>query len=159
MKLEQVLNQMKSIKNGTFGTIEYQTSLPVNKEAKKAGLQVICKTKKMVRFGADYKNIVSELQSIEVKPRQNNYSWVIENKVSHNSKTEKDYIRISNINRKTINREYFLLGDSGIKSSSVNTLDEFESLLQPSYLKNTGYSKPVVQNISIENIISINGVV
>lgn len=158
MTLEQILNQMKSIKNGTFGTVEYQTSLPVNKEAKNAGIQVICRTKKMVRFGASYKNLVADLVSTEVKPRQNNYSWIIENKVSHNSKTEKDYIRVSNINRKTISREYFLLGDSGIKSSPVKNLDEFNCLLQPSYLKNNNYSKPVVQNISIENIISINGV-
>lgn len=156
MKLEQIIEKMSSIKNGTFGTVEYQTALPVNKEAKKDGLQVICVTKKMVRFGASYKNLVSNVVSSEVKPRQNNYTWILKDKVSHNSSTGKDYIRISNINRKVISKEYFILGDSGIKSSPSKMLKEFESLLQPSYLKSSGGSKPVVQNISIDNIISIN---
>lgn len=157
MQTSKAIQILNTIKNGTFGVIEYQTALPVNKEAKNAGIQVICRTKKMVRFGADYKNLVSDLASTEVKPRKNNYTWVLKNKVAHNSSTEKDYLRISNINRKTISREYFLLGDGGVKSSPVKNLAEFENLLQPSYLKNTGYSKPIVQNISIENIISING--
>lgn len=158
MKMQKVMDLMGTIKNGTLGTIEYETALPVNKVAKASGLQVFCRTKKMVRFGASYKNLVTNLEKAEVKPRENNYSWVLKNKVSHNSKTEKDYIRVSNINRRTISREYFIVGDSGIKSSPVSSVNEFAELLQPSYLKGKAGSKPVVQNICIENLISINGV-
>ena len=157
MNTEKVIEVMKGVKNGTFGVIEYESSLPVNKEAKKAGVTISCTTKKMVRFGADYKNLVKELASAEVKPRTNNYSWVIENKVAYNSNTDKNYVRVSNINRKTISKKYVISTSSGLTTSS--SLNGWESLLQPSYFKNNVASKPVVQNISVENILSINGIV
>lgn len=147
---------LSSVKNGTFGVIEYQTELPLNKDAKKAGIKIFCKTKKMVRFGAAYKNLVSEISSAEVKPRTNNYSWVIENKIAHNSKTEKDYVRISNINRETISREYCMTTPSSIHH--FNSLEGMEGFFTPSYFNNTNFTKPVVQNISVENILSINGI-
>ena len=157
MKFETAVEIMKSVKNGTFGVIEYESSLPTNKEAKNAGVKISCKTKKMVRFGADYKNLVKDITSAEVKPRTNNYSWVIDNKVAYNSNTDKNYVRVSNINRKTISREYVVSTPSGV--STISSISGFENFLQPSYLKNNVASKPVVQNISVENIISINGIV
>lgn len=157
MKFETAVEIMKSVKNGTFGVIEYESSLPTNKEAKNAGVKISCKTKKMVRFGADYKNLVKDIASAEVKPRTNNYSWVIDNKVAYNSNTDKNYVRVSNINRKTISREYVVSTPSGV--STTPSISGFENFLQPSYLKNNVASKPVVQNISVENIISINGIV
>ena len=156
MELTKACEIMENIKNGTFGTVEYETSIPVNKEAKKAGIQIFCKTKKMVRFGADYKNLVKESENIEVKPRTNNYSWVVDNKVAYNSNTDKNYLRVSNINRKTIERTYCMVTESAIHH--FDKLELAEKFLQPSYSKNKSYSKPVVQNISLENIISINGI-
>ena len=114
MKTSKVIEIMKNTKNGTFGVVEYESELPVNKDAKNAGIKIYCKTKKMVRFGADYKNLVKDIASGEVKPRTNNYDWILENKVAHNSKTEKDYLRVSNINRKTISREYCMVTPSSI---------------------------------------------
>lgn len=157
MKFETAVEIMKSVKNGTFGVIEYESSLPTNKEAKNAGVKISCKTKKMVRFGADYKNLVKDIASAEVKPRTNNYSWVIDNKVAYNSNTDKNYVRVSNINRKTISREYVVSTPSGV--STISSISGFENFLQPSYFKNNVASKPVVQNISVENIISINGII
>jgi len=158
MTTEKAIEIMTAIKNGTLGTVEYETSIPVNKDWKKSGVKIFCKTKKMVRFGADYKNLVKEVASADVKPRTNNYSWVIDNKVSHNSSTDKDYVRVSNIKRKTISRLYkvvFADGSVGIHTS----LSDLEAFLQPSYMKNSDVTKPVVQNISVDNIIAINGIV
>lgn len=155
MKTSKALEILSSIKNGTFGVVEYQTELPVNKEAKKAGVKIYCRTKKMVRFGAAYENLVKEVVTSEVKPRTNNYSWILKNKVAHNSNTEKDYIRVSNINRKTISKDYCMV-TSDLVAHSKN-LDNWKGLFQPSFFNVYDYRKPVVQNISIENIISING--
>ena len=88
MKTSKAVEILNNIKNGTFGVVEYETELPVNKDAKNAGIHIFCKTRKMVRFGASYKNLISDLASSEVKPRANNYSWIIENKISYNSKTD-----------------------------------------------------------------------
>ena len=156
MTTEKAIEILNSVKNGTFGTIEYVSSLPVNKEAKKSGIKIFCRTRKMVRFGASYKNIVKEVSSGEVKPRTNNYTWVVGNKVSHNSSTDKDYVRVSSINRKTISRVYSLVDGSGV-TSEVGCLDDVLHLLQPSYANKSGV-KPVVQNISVDNIVSINGI-
>lgn len=154
MKTSTAIDLMKTIKNGTFGVVEYETELPVNKDAKNAGVHIFCKTRKMVRFGASYKNLISDLTSSEVKSRANNYSWIIENKISYNSKTDKDYLRISNINRKTISRNYRMETPSSTVYSS--NLDGYESFLRPSS-SNSGF-KPIVQNISLSNVLSINGI-
>lgn len=157
MNLNKVLEVMESTKNGTFGTIEYKTSVPVNKEAKKAGVQIFCQTRKMVRFGADYKNLTDGSDTASTTPKTNNYSWVIKNKVSHNSNTGKDYIRVSNINRKTIERVYSIVVGGNVQTT--DSLSAAEQFLQPSYLKSKAAPKPVVQNIAVDNIISINGIV
>lgn len=158
MELNKAVAIMEDIKNGTLGTIEYKSELPVNKDAKKEGIKVVSWTKKMVRFGAAYKNLVKEDSSTEKKPRTNNYTWVVQNKVSHNSNTEKDYIRVSNINRKTIRRMYALFVDGEVKTLTDN-VNELANYLQPSYFNSTEHTKPVVQNISIGNVVSINGLV
>lgn len=154
MKTSRAMEILSTVKNGTFGVVEYETELPVNKEAKQAGIKIYCKTKKMVRFGASYKNLIDEVASAEVKPRTNNYSWKMENKIAYNSKTGKDYLRISNINRKVISKQYCLVTPDIV--SHFNKLYALEKFLRPSTASN--FTKPVVQNISIENIISINGI-
>ena len=156
MKTSKAIEILQNIKNGTFGVVEYETELPVNKEAKQAGIKIYCKTKKMVRFGASYKNLIDEVASAEVKPHTNNYSWKMENKIAYNSKTEKDYLRISNINRKTISKEYCMVTPDLVAHSK--NLDNWKGLFRPSFFNVYDYRKPVVQNISIENIISINGI-
>lgn len=153
MNTSKAIEILSNIKNGTFGVVEYETEVPVNKEAKKAGVKIYCKTKKMVRFGAAYENLISK--DIEIVPRKTNYEWVIKNKITHNNNTEKDYLRISNINRKTISREYCM-----VTSSSIHHFDKLElaeKFLRPSMTVPV-YQKPLVQNISMENIISINGI-
>ena len=156
MTIEKITEIMQEIKNGTIGVVEYKTEIPVNKDAKKAGIKIFCKTKKMVRFGADYKNLVKDcVSSDSSKPRANNYSWVIKNKVTHNSNTGKDYIRVSNINRKTLNKEYEFVTPSSVTHTS--TLSGYEGFLRPS-TSNSGCTRPVVQNIAVDNVISINGI-
>lgn len=154
MNTSKALEILSPIKNGTFGVVEYETEVPVNKVAKDSGIKIFCKTKKMVRFGADYKNLVKEVASAEVKPRKNNYTWVLKNKVAHNSNTEKDYIRISNINRKTISRSYRFVTPTSV--THADSLAGYEDFLRPA--SGGSFTRPVVQNISIENIISINGI-
>lgn len=157
MELNKVVAIMEEIKNGTLGTVEYKSEVPINKDAKKEGVKIVSWTKKMVRFGAAYKNLIKGEEPTEKKPRTNNYSWVVINKVAHNNSTEKDYIRVSNINRKTIRRMYALFMNDEIQKVTAN-VEELANYLQPSYLQNKTYQKPVVQNISLENVVSINGV-
>lgn len=152
MKTSKAIEILQNIKNGTFGVVEYETEVPTNKFAKDSGIKIYCKTKKMVRFGAAYKNLVSATS--EVKPRTNNYTWVVENKVAHNSNTEKDYLRISNINRKTISKSYRFVTPSSI--TYTDSLSGYEEFLRPS-TTNSNFTRPVVQNISMENLVSING--
>lgn len=155
MTKERALEVLNEVKNGTIGTIVYESDVPVTKEAKESGIEVKSITKKFVRFGASYKNLIKDIQKAEVsKPRANNYEWLIPNKVSYNSNTQKEYMRISNINKKIISREYVVT--SGDTVNVFERLDDIKEFLKP---LSSSYSKPIVQNVKLDNIVSINGMV
>ena len=156
MGKQKVIELINKVQNGTIGTIEYKSSVPVSAAARKEGVVIESYTKKFVRFGAAYKNLVEAVSEAEVKPRTNNYSWIIENKVAYNSNTGLDYVRISNIKKKTISRKYVLTLADGTKAVAKK-LDAFAMYLTPSTLNGSG-STPVVQNIKLDNVIAINGV-
>lgn len=153
MNTNKAIEILKKVKNGTFGVVEYETEVPVNKAGKAAGMQIFCRTKKLVRFGAAYKNLVKDSTDV-VRPRTNNYQWLLDNKVSHNSNTEKDYLRVSTVDRKTLKRIYRCVTPLGTKL--VEDLGDYVEFLRPSTMVPL-YNRPLVQNITMSNVISING--
>ena len=154
-----IVDVVKGIRNGSFFSICYKSELPVSAENKKAGIKVVKQTSKVARTGVEYKNIeavkiLSEGVSKEPSNRVNNFVPIINNKIVHNNKTNKDYITFANV--------------PGARPSSVYTKiihgvetiinrDEALSLCVPSYGKNDK-DIPIVQKVTLSNVVSINSI-
>lgn len=157
MDKKKAMQLLEGLHNGTIGTIEYVSNVPVKAASKKEGYSILKYTRKFVRWGAAYKNLVKD-QTPAGSTRANNYSWVIENKLSYNSSTNLEYVRVSNINKKKLDGFYLLQkDDETIKV--FDHLHDLEEYLTPSTLNGNGsYEAPVVQNIKLDNVLAINGV-
>lgn len=138
--------------------IRYKSEMPVKAEFKKQGIRIIKVTEATVRFGVDYEHIGTVIErksdeSYTPAVRENNYEWVVENKICHNSKTDKDYVRFATLNGGAHKKVIYILVDSLEETYDVETLTEE----QMNYVQNSYWNRttPEVQNISFENIISV----
>ena len=167
MNNEVIINALKSIKPGCLFRITYKSELPVKAEFKKNGYRLVKITEATVRTGVDYSNIQSVIEKREnasedgavAKQRENNFEWIIRDRVSYNSNTNKFYARVATLRNGGANiHSKFILVDSMSETYELEKLSESQKdIVQNSYWNRA--SAPEVQNISFENIISIGKVV
>lgn len=149
--LRSIMEIISEVKNGTINRIVYKSELPINKDAKRLGIKIYSVTDKLIRFGVAYKGEDSS-EAAGSKKKTNNFNWILKNKISFNSNTEKYYLRISKLNKHSnTKRNYFIDINGDCMQISEATAKEF---LIPSYGKS--YGPHTIQNISIENIIQFN---
>lgn len=163
LNVEEIINAVSSVGNGRMARICYKSELPVKAEFKKQGVKIVKVTEATVRFGVDYEHIGSvierkaedEANGKVYAQRENNYEWVVENKICHNSKTGKDYVRFAHVNEGSNRKVIYIIVDSLSETTIAETLDDStKNLVQNSYWNRT--SAPEVQNISTENVLRIN---
>lgn len=151
----EILRAIEPIKKGTFTRIVY-TSLPTLSAAgKKAGVEVVKHTQKVVRLGVHYGNIaaVKQAEAERTEPKREVTPWshweIPDILAKHNTK-DAYYLSFASVNKghntKTV---YYVNGEEVTKQF----LEESGYVI-PSYFKNNG-ELPVVQKVNIENIISI----
>lgn len=161
--LDIICEKVSAIKNGTMARVQYKSELPVKACYKKEGISIIKMTDATVRFGVDYDHIAKVIEQRAEKvatyetttPRANNFYWIIENKVSHNTNTNKDYLRFARVNGGSHRHTLYKMIVGG--DEKVVEKADIEEYVQNSYWNK--HSEPEVQNICIDNVISINGAV
>lgn len=155
---DEIIKSVSVVKNGQMCRIKYKSEMPVKAEFKKQGIKIVKVTEATIRFGVDYEHIstVIERKSNEdytPAVRANNYEWVIENKICHNSKTGKDCVRFATLNGGAHKKVVYIVVDSLNETYDIESLtEEQKKYIQDSYWNRT---TPEVQNILFENIIAI----
>lgn len=160
-----IINEIKRIGGGQMTRIVYGSDLPIKAEFKKLGYCIRKVVESTVRIGVNYNNIAevvakreNETPNETAHKKVSNYEWLVPNRICYNSNTEKTYVRVAPLNKGGANRksEYIVTAPNGI-TKIVSSLDAEESnMVQNSYW--TSNNRPVVQNISVENIIRVNKV-
>lgn len=157
LSAEEIINAVKAKKAGAMFRLTYKTELPVKAAFKKLGIRIIKITHSTVRCGVDYDNIASVIERKAAEDykesiaRQNNYSWVLENRILFNNKTNNNYIRIATVpNHSNTTSEYITITDE----DEVIAKDFNHDYVINSYF--TPKESAPVKNIKFENIIGIN---
>ena len=160
MKKEEIIEAIKNIKNGTMARICYMSELPMKAAYSKKGYKIYRTTETTARFGCDYNNLKSVIEkksdpNYTPSTKKTTYTWLVENKISHNENTGKDYVRFVPMNKNSNKRTTYTfedsLGEKFILGSEVP--DYFKKLVQDSYW--TKKSAPEIQTICLENVIYI----
>lgn len=163
---EQILKTVEAIPNGRIARVTYKTELPVKAEFKKQGYVVTKLVETTGRFGVQYHHIASVIARKaeegfkEAVKRTNNYVWVINNKVKHNTVTDKDYIVLASFNGGHHTKSKYIvsyLGKDTVYSDHEFKYSDNKNLVIDSYWK-PSKNAGEVKNISFENVLAINNV-
>lgn len=163
MILSHVIYALDTIKNGWMTRVTYNTVLPVKAEYKKKGIKVIKSTSVTVRIGVDYEHIQAVVDAKKYssetikKAVRTAYSWIVRNRVAYNDNTGKYYLRVATLPHGSNQSVYYTLIEevgNSIFTKHVS-VEDIKDYVINSYWCDT---IPVVQNINIDNIVSINGV-
>lgn len=159
MEHNKIIEALESIPAGRFFRISYSSELPVKAAHKKAGVSVIKVVETTVRTGVSYNNIgaVKEYKATHepkrTTPVENNWEWVIKDKVKYNSKTDKTYAVIALVNGGHNTKSHYIVTDTnGTREVEHDALDR--SLIIDSYW-NKGDYVDAVRTIAFNNIIDI----
>lgn len=156
MEKKELINKLEAIKNGTFVRIEYECELPVKAELKNQGVKIFKHTSELCRLGISYKNLSEVKAKLESgntssKPRKNNYSYEIKNKLCFNSNTEKNYLDVFSCKNNAKKSYYkFVFEDGNALPFESETV--LKDMLIPSYFNKK--SSPM-KRINIENVIAL----
>ena len=154
----QIIDTTKSIINGRMSRISYRSEMPIKAEFKKRGISITKITDTTARFGIKYENIhtVAERRAegtiLPEKAHTNNYSWVIENKISYNSNTNKMYVRATSLPHGANSKYKYILVKDGTEIITDSLNDEMKNFVVNSYWNK---SPSEVKNIQFENIVRI----
>ena len=161
MELATVITALTEIKNGQMARVEYRSEVPVKAAYKKQGVQVIKLTSATVRFGVDYDHIqrvidrkASQPEDIVTNARNTAYSWVMKDKLSFNTNTNKHYIRFATLPagaNKYVT--YIVIKDGQVTQASEVADESIKEFVINSYWNG---NSPEVQNVCIDNVIKIN---
>lgn len=163
IKSSKLFNEVNSIGNGQMARICYQSEMPIKTAFKKLGCKIIKSSEATYRFGVDYEHITNIIEAkangeIKDSTAENNYEWVLKNKIAYNRKTDKYYLRVSSIHNGNSRKTSYTVINADGSTANVDALDEeAKGMVLDSYW-NRPAGGPEVQNIKIENVISINGV-
>ena len=168
MNTKSVIESVKNIKNGTFTRITYMSEVPMSSKAKKENpdMRIMKVSSRLFRLGVNYKNIQKVidrnkediLNGVVRKEYKNNFENIFDNKIVHNTNTNKNYLNAYPF-AKSGHHSYYLIQGTSKKGTMyqrrMNNLDDStKSLIIGSYF-GKNYEEPSIQRLSVENIISI----
>lgn len=158
---KQIINEIKKIHGGTLFRLGYITEVPIKAEFKDV-ISITKVTETTVRTGVNYSHIktvkerLSNRESSE--PKTNNFTWVIKNKIRHNSNTDKDYLWCAHFNKGNHSNSYYIYSnkETNLMCDGSN-IEEFKEYIRPSYFTKQSSDKSVF-NIALENIFRVRNV-
>ena len=160
---EMILEAAQKVKNGTITRVTYKTEVPLKAAYKKLGYKVVKVVETSGRLGVDYNKISTviarkaEESAKEAIQRAYNYEWVIDNKVKHNTATNKDYLVLTSLPNGHHTKSKYIVMCGDIQGTF--TSEEFMSSDAKEYVLNSYWNKgasPEVKTISFENIVHLN---
>lgn len=160
MKKEDIVEAIKSIRNGSMARICYRCELPMKAEFVKQGYKIYKTVETTARFGCNYNNLKSVIEkkadpNYKPSTKKNNFEWIVENKISKNTNTGKDYVRFVPMTKGSNRKASYTFEDSLGKMFEFgsNLPDDFKNLVQNSYW--TKKSMPEIQTICMENVLFV----
>ena len=97
------------------------------------------------------KEAISLISAIEKEEKENNWEWIIHNKIKYNTNTKKSYFVIAPIKKGSNTDRIYILSDRN--NVRVVAEDEIKDYVNDSYWSDK--EKPAVQNITLENVLTI----
>ena len=167
MTREEIIAVVDKVKNGTITRVTYQTDMPVKAALKKQGYSITKIVETSGRLGVNYHNMAiviarkaeEALQGKEPVVRANNYEWIIENKIKHNTSTDKDYLVLAYLPKCAHTKiKYIVTTPDGVATYSGQDFlkrTDLVDLIIKSYWTPSPTSGGV-RTIAFENILGIN---
>lgn len=154
--MSEIREAINKLGNGKFFRVGYKTTLPLKAEFKNRGYQIIKFTEVTTRTGVSYRNIQAVINKGETSSRTitNNYEWILRNKLSFNTHTKKEYLRIAQVPEGGHRITYYAIQCPEGDISATQLTQNYKEMVQNSYW-NSSYQN-AVQNISLENVFKIN---
>lgn len=158
----ELIQEAKDIKPGVCVRIGYTSDVPVKAEHKRNGVVI----KKIVsttgRIGVKYKNIKKVQERVAANATRlqagtNNYTWIIENKIKHNSNTNKDYLQIATFPEGDHTKVCYEVNDKGICKYYFSK-DELRKSYAGKYVRNSYFDKKSateVYAVNLENVFRL----
>lgn len=154
MKTENIVKQIEDIPKGRFFRMKYLTKLPVKAEYSKQGVVILKIVETTARTGVAYNKIKSVIEKMTGKTKEekeNNWEWIVHNKIKYNTNTKKSYFVIAPIKKGSNTDRIYILSERN--NVRVVTEDEIRDYVNDSYWIDK--EKPAVQNITLENVLTI----
>lgn len=154
MKTENIVKQIEELPNGRFFRMKYLTKLPVKAEYSKQGVVILKIVETTARTGVAYNKIKAVIEKMTGKTKEekeNNWEWIIHNKIKYNTNTKKSYFVIAPIKKGSNTDRIYILSERN--NVRVVAEDEIRSYVNDSYWSDK--EKPSVQNITLENVLTI----
>lgn len=154
MKTENIVKQIEDIPRGRFFRMKYLTKLPVKAEYSKQGVVILKIVETTARTGVAYNKIKSVIEKMTGKTKEekeNNWEWIVHNKIKYNTNTKKSYFVIAPIKKGSNTDRIYILSERN--NVRVVTEDEIKDYVNDSYWSDK--EKPAVQNITLENVLTI----
>lgn len=147
MQLNQIIESLNAIHNGSFHKVIFKSELPIKAFYKNSGIKVIKLTEMVMRTGINYKAIAPEKEGSSDN-RTNNYQSIMKNKLLFNTNTNKYYVRVYPYSN--VKSAYYVV--KGIHMEPINDISEY---VINSYLNKRNSNDPIVLNVNIDNIVSL----
>ena len=156
----ELIEAIKNIKNGRMARICYTTELPMKAKFAKLGYKIYKNVEQTARFGCKYDNlktVIERKSDPNYKPsnKKSNYEWIVENKISHNNSTNKDYVRFVPM-KKGSNKKFSYVFEDTLGKQFVlhdELSSDFKCMVQESYWTKKAF--PEIQTVCLDNVLFI----
>ena len=155
MKTETIIKKVSEIPAGRFFRVRYTTKVKLKAEYEKQGYTIIKIVDTTTRTGVKYSSLADKhkLNELPATEKNNNWEWVVKDRIKHNTNTGKDYLVLAPI-KKGSNTvvSYVITNPEGV-SNTILEEDIKSTYSVPSYWK-TG-EKPTIMNVTLENVLMV----
>lgn len=150
MKTEQLIKKISAIPAGRFFRVRYISKVKIKAAFEKEGYSIFKVVDTTTRTGVKYSSVVKN-DNKTPSEKQNNWTWVVKNRIKHNTNTGKDYLVVAPIGKGNNSKvTYMCTTPEGTTCSiPIPTVKEFTV---DSYWKET---KPSIVTISLDNILMV----
>lgn len=149
---KHMAQQICTIPAGQFFRMRYASYVTLAAPYKKQGYTIQKVVDTTTRTGIQYGHIAGVTLKEGCPARANNFEWVVNNRIKHNTNTGKYYVVVAPISEGHNTKVTYILTDSKGNSRPI-TRDEVKQYTTPSYWKDG--NKPAVMTIELNNILYI----
>lgn len=155
MKTEEIMSRIEELPNGRFFRMKYLTKLPVKAEFEKEGTVVMKVVETTCRTGVAYNKLAAVIAKVTKKipaaDKENNWEWILPNKVKFNTNTKKSYFVIAPIKKGANTNKTYILSQRDVLR--IVGEEEIKEFVRDSYW--TEKEMPNVMNITLDNVLTI----